>query len=83
VVGDGRSGGAVDNEFTAELKRILDNPEYAELFRHDLFKNVFITASINDPFNDMVTSKMMLTYDREKRRIELLQNSYMAYYKSV
>lgn len=83
IVGDGRSGGATDNEFTVELKRILDNPEYAEVFRHDLFKNIFITASVSDPFNDLISSKMMLTYEREKRRVELLQTSYMAYYKRI
>lgn len=83
VVGNGRSGGSTDNEFTAELKRIVDNPEYAELFRYNIFKNVFITASVNDPFNDVISSKLMLTWDRQRRRVEIQQTSFTAYYKSV
>lgn len=82
VAGKGRSGGSADNDFTNELKRIVDNPEYKELFRHDLFKDVFITASVNDPFNDLIASKLFLNWDRIKRHLEIDQSSFMAYFKS-
>jgi len=82
VTGKGRSGGSADNDFTNELKRIVDNPEYKELFRHNLFKDIFITASVNDPFNDLIASKLFLNWDRIKRQIEIDQSSFMAYWKS-
>ena len=82
VAGKGRSGGSANNDFTNELKRIVDNPEYKELFRHDLFKDVFITASVNDPFNDLIASKLFLNWDRIKRHLEVDQSSFMAYFKS-
>ncbi|HSH94467.1 MAG TPA: hypothetical protein VK968_10000, partial [Roseimicrobium sp.] len=83
VAGKGRSGGSSDNEFTEELKRIVDNPEYRELFRHNLFKDIFITTSVNDPFNDMVATKLFLNWDRIRREVEIQQASFMAYYKSL
>ncbi|MEZ0368012.1 MAG: hypothetical protein ACAI44_02885 [Candidatus Sericytochromatia bacterium] len=83
VAGKGRSGGSSDNEFTEELKRIVDNPEYRELFRHNLFKDIFITTSVNDPFNDMVATKLFLNWDRIRRQVEILQSSFMAYHKSI
>lgn len=83
TVGKGRSGGSTDNEFVVELKRIIDNPEYAEVFRHDLFKNLFITASINDPFNDLISSKLFLNWDRIRKSAEIQQSSFTAYYKSI
>ncbi len=83
VVGRGRTGGSSDNEFTNELKRIVDNPEYAEVFRHDLFKNVFITASVSDPFNDSIASKLFLNWDRRRKELELQQAAFSAYYKSI
>lgn len=82
-VGKGRSGGSSDNEFTQELKRVLDNPEYAELFRHNLFKDIFITASETDPFNDVIASKLFLNWDRIRKRADIQQTSFTAYYKSV
>lgn len=83
VVGNGRSGGSFDNDFTKELKRIIDDPKYKEMLRYDLFKNIFITASINDPFNDMISSKLMLTWDRRQREAETMQTAFWAYYKSI
>lgn len=83
VVGSGRSGGSSSNDFTTQLKTILDNPEYAELLRHNLFQNVYISASINDSFNDVVSGKLMLDYDRQHRRMELSQTAFSAYYKSI
>lgn len=82
VAGEGRAGGSFDNEFTNELKRIIDDPSYAELFRHNLFKNVFIAAAVNDPFSDLVAGKFLLDWDRRRRRVSLLQTSYMAFFKS-
>lgn len=82
VAGKGRTGGSTNNDFTAELKRIVDNPEYKELFRHNLFKDVFITASVNDPFNDLISTKLFLNWDRIKRDLEIQQTSFMAYFKS-
>jgi hypothetical protein len=83
VVGDGRTGGSFDNDFTTELKRIIDNPEYADLLRYGLMKNVFITASVNTPFSDMVSSKIMLDWDRRKRRVEIEQVAFTAFFKSA
>lgn len=83
VVGSGRSGGSTSNDFTTQLKQILDNPDYQELLRHNLFKNVFITATANDTFNDIVSGKLMLDYDRQHRRVELKQTAYSAYFKSA
>jgi len=82
VVGEGRKGGSFDNHFTNELKRIVDNPEYQDLMRYDLLKNVFITATINTPFNDIISSKIMLTWDRRKKYVEIEQTAFTAYYKS-
>ncbi len=83
VVGKGRSGGSADNEFTIELKRILDDPQYKELFRHDLFKNIFISASVNDQFNDLISTKLFLNWDRIRSKAEIIQTSFQAYYKSI
>jgi len=82
VVGEGRKGGSFDNHFTNELKRIVDNPEYQDLMRYDLLKNVFITATINTPFNDIISSKIMLTWDRRKKYVEIEQAAFTAYFKS-
>lgn len=82
VAGTGRTGGSFDNEFTNELKRIVDDPTFAELFRHDLFKNVFIAAAVNDPFSDLIAGKILLDWDRRQRRVEIMQTSYMAFFKS-
>lgn len=83
VVGKGRSGGSFDNEFTTELKRIVDNPEYQQLFRHNLFQNVFVTASVSTPFNDLINTKLLLNWDRNRRQVELEQVAFTAYYKSI
>jgi hypothetical protein len=83
VVGKGRTGGSADNEFTTELKRILDDPQYKELFRHDLFKNIFISASVNDQFNDLISTKLFLNWDRIRSKVEIIQTSFQAYYKSI
>lgn len=83
VVGTGRTGGSKENEFTEELKRILDNPEYKDVLRMGLLKNVFISASTNDQFNNLVSSKLFLNWDRIRKQVEIQQTSFMAYYKSV
>ena len=83
AVGKGRTGGSSDNEFTNELKRIIDNPEYQEVFRHRLFSNIFVTASETEPFNDVIATKLFLNWDRQRHQIELLQSSFSAYYKSI
>lgn len=83
VANTGRSGGSRTNEFTQELKRIVDNPEYKELLRHRMMRNMFITASVTDPFSDIISSKLMLEWDRHRRRISVRQSAYTAYYKSV
>ncbi|MGV3523630.1 MAG: hypothetical protein ACO1RX_05365 [Candidatus Sericytochromatia bacterium] len=83
VVGKGRSGGSSGNEFTQELKRIVDNPEYRELFRNDLFKNIFITSSVTDPFNDLIASKLFLNWDRDKRQLSVDQTAFSAYFKAT
>ena len=83
TVGKGRSGGSKDNEFTTELKRVIDNPEYAEVFRHNLFANIFIAASVTDPFNDLIASKLFLNWDRQRRQIELQQAAFSASYQRI
>ncbi|MBF2053971.1 MAG: hypothetical protein IGS03_10985 [Candidatus Sericytochromatia bacterium] len=83
VVNKGRSGGSGDNAFVQELKRIIDNPEYQELLRYDLMKNVFISHASNDPYNNVVASKLMLTWDRNRRRTEIQLTSFTAFYKSA
>lgn len=83
VANKGRSGGSADNDFTNELKRIVDNPEYREVFRQGLVKNIFIAASVTDPFNDVISSKIMLDWDRLRRRAQILQTSFNAYYQSL
>ncbi len=83
VVGKGRSGGSSDNEFTKELKRIVDDPKYAALFKHDLFKNIFVTASVNDPFNDIISTKLFLNWDRRRKELDINQASFNAYFKSI
>ncbi len=83
TVGTGRTGGSKDNEFTTELKRIVDNPEYAEVFRHNLFANISIAASVTDPFNDLIASKLFLNWDRQRRQIELQQASFSASYQRI
>lgn len=82
-VGPGRSGGSFDNDFTKELKRIIDNPEYKDVLRYGLMKNIFISAATNDPFGNLISSKLMLNWLRNKRQVEIMQTSFMAYYKSV
>lgn len=83
VAGKGKTGGSFENEFTTELKRILDNPEYKDVFRMNLMKNVFISASVNDPFNDVISSKILLEWDRLRRRVSIEQTSFQAFYKSI
>lgn len=83
VVGKGRSGGSADNEFTVELKRILDDPQYKEVFRYNLFRNVFISASVNDQFNDLISTKLFLNWDNIRGKAEIIQTSFQAYYKSI
>ncbi len=83
AVGKGRTGGSSDNDFTHELKRIIDSPEYADVFRQGLFSNIFISASVTDPFNDVIASKLFLNWDRQRRQVELLQSSFSAYYQSI
>jgi hypothetical protein len=83
VVGNGESGGSFENEFAEELKRIIDNPEYQEMLKYNLMKNVFITASVTDPFNDVIASKLMLNWDRRQREMEIMQVAFNAYYKSI
>jgi hypothetical protein len=82
-VGEGRSGGSKENEFTQELKRIIDNPEYQDILRYGLLKNVTISASTNDQFNNLLTSKILLDWDRIRKQIQVQQTSFMAYYKSI
>jgi hypothetical protein len=82
-VGSGRSGGSFDNDFTKEIKRIIDNPEYKDIFRYGLMENIFISASSNDPFGNLISSKLYLNWMRNKRQLEINQTSFMAYYKSV
>lgn len=83
VVNKGRSGGSGDNAFVQELKRIIDNPDYQELLRYDLMKNVFISHASNDPYNNVVASKLMLDWDRNRRRTEIQLTSFTAFYKSA
>ncbi|MBT9545586.1 MAG: hypothetical protein IV090_09375 [Candidatus Sericytochromatia bacterium] len=82
-VGPGRSGGSFENDFTKELKRILDNPEYQDILRYGLMENLFISASSNDPFNNIISSKLYLNWMRTKRQLEITQTSFMAYFKSA
>lgn len=83
AVGEGRSGGSKENEFTQELKRIIDNPEYKEILKYGLIKNITISASSNDQFNNLVSSKILLDWDRIRKQIQIQQTSFMAYFKSV
>ena len=83
MVGKGRTGGSYNNEFTTELKRILDDPQYQDVFRQKLMQNVFITASVTDPFNDVVSSKLLLNWDRRRREMELHQVVFSASYQSI
>lgn len=83
VVGKGRTGGSYKNEFTTELKRIMDDPSYQEVLRHDILKNIFITASVTDPFNDLVASKIFLNWDRRRRSMDLQQVSFSATYTRI
>ncbi|MGV3522917.1 MAG: hypothetical protein ACO1RX_01760 [Candidatus Sericytochromatia bacterium] len=83
VVGNGSSGGSYDNEFTNELKRIIDNPAYQQLFRYGLAQNIFITASVTDPFNDLIASKLFLNWDRRQHQMELKQTAFSAYFKAT
>ncbi len=83
VVGKGRSGGAYNNDFTTELKRILDDPQYKDVLRQGLLKNVFITASVTDPFNDVISSKLMLDWDRRRREVNIHQIVFNASYQSL
>jgi hypothetical protein len=83
AVGEGRSGGSKENEFTQELKRIIDNPEYKEILKYGLLKNITISASSNDQFNNLVSSKILLDWDRIRKQIQIQQTSFMAYFKSV
>lgn len=83
MAGKGRTGGSYDNEFTTELKRILDNPEYRDVLRMNLLKNTFITATVNDPFGDVISSRLLLEWDRFHRRVQIEQTSFQAFYKSV
>lgn len=83
VVGKGRTGGSYQNEFTTELKRILDDPAYQEVLRHNVLNNIFITASVTDPFNDLVASKILLNWDRRRREMDLQQVSFSATYTRI
>lgn len=83
VVNRGRSGGSGDNAFVQELKRIIDNPDYQELLRYNLMQNVFISHASNDPYNNVVASKLMLSWDRNRRRTEIQLTSFTAFYKSA
>lgn len=83
TVGNGRTGGSSDNDFTLELKRVLDNPEYKDVFRQGLYSNIFITASVTDPFNDVIASKLFLNWDRQRKEIEIQQVAFSAYYQSI
>jgi hypothetical protein len=83
VVGKGRTGGSYQNEFTTELKRILDDPAYQEVLRYNLLNNVFITASVTDPFNDLVASKILLNWDRRRREMDLQQIAFSATYTRI
>lgn len=83
VVGKGRTGGSYQNEFTTELKRILDDPAYREVLRHNVLNNIFITASVTDPFNDLVASKLFLSWDRRRREMDLQQISFSSTYTRI
>jgi hypothetical protein len=83
AVGEGRTGGSKENEFTQELKRIIDNPAYQDILKYGLFKNIMISATANDQFNNLVSSKLLLDWDRIRKQIGIQQTSFMAYYKSV
>ena len=83
MVGKGRTGGSYQNEFTTELKRILDDPAYQEVLRHNVLNNIFITASVTDPFNDLVASKILLNWDRRRREMDLQQVSFSATYTRI
>ncbi|PIQ27805.1 hypothetical protein COW64_06515 [bacterium (Candidatus Blackallbacteria) CG18_big_fil_WC_8_21_14_2_50_49_26] len=61
----------------------MDNPEYKDVFKYGLFKSIFISAATNDQFNDLISSKLFLNWDRIRKQVEVQQTSFMAYYKSI
>jgi hypothetical protein len=80
--GTGRTGGSADNDFTTQLKKIVDDPQYKDIFRLGLFKDIFITASSSDPFNDLVASKLFLNWDRIHKEVQIQETSFVASYHS-
>ena len=88
VVGKGRSGGVdkenpvLDNPFTTLLKEYVDNGDFQDILKHNMLNDVIISASTQDAYGDIITSKMLLDWDWEKRRVRLQQGSFFAMYHS-
>lgn len=86
VVGNGRSGGATqednDNRVTKRLKQIIDDPTFQEVLRFRLFDETYVAATVSDNRGDQIVGKLILDWDWRRRRINVKQGSFSAVFKA-